>query len=249
VQRLLANAGHELGRLNLDLGQRDLAVAAARESLAQYETLLAVDPSNLTLLGETCAVRLDLAEIEALSGHAALASGMLERVGVDRARLAPKDKQHNRRLTLLDARRLALLGRLALAADTPLVTAALEAHVANVRAAESADSPLDREQAVALSAVELTLGDLLARDATIEAAAGRWSAVVARLRPIAGSDNFRVLTLLARAEARVGHTGEARALAQRIETSKYRHPDYAVLVEELARKSWSGQQPIHSSSR
>jgi hypothetical protein len=61
---------------------------------------------------------------------------------------------------------------------------------------------------------------------------------------LAGKGYLPELTLLARAEARLGRPLQARLLAERIHASKYRHPDYAALVHELAHDTGSGQQHI-----
>jgi hypothetical protein len=52
--------------------------------------------------------------------------------------------------------------------------------------------------------------------------------------------SYPVLTLLGRAHQRLGEYREARALAARVQASKYRHPAYADLVNRLARVAGPG---------
>ena len=102
--------------------------------------------------------------------------------------------------------------------------------------------PLDAEQTRIASAAELALGDLLARDAQLEAARAHWRVAAERLQAPAAGGELPAMTLLAQARLRLGAAADARALAARIEGSTYRHPAYADLRQRLA--SVAGTVPV-----
>jgi hypothetical protein len=116
-----------------------------------------------------------------------------------------------------------------------------QAYLARVRRIESSGVKLNRLQAEIVGRVELISGDALAREGREDAARERWSGAARRLQPLAANDNFPAITLLARARLRLGEEAEARALAARVEASKYRHPAHAGLANELARAGGAGR--------
>jgi hypothetical protein len=109
----------------------------------------------------------------------------------------------------------------------------LAEHVAAETSLESAGAQFDVEQRRGLSNAQLVLGDLLARSGAVELAADHWRAAAQRMRSPLTGDNPRTLTLIARAQVRLGEFDAARSLAKRIQASTYRHPDLAALVDEL----------------
>jgi hypothetical protein len=115
--------------------------------------------------------------------------------------------------------------------------------VATVKSAESSGKALDAEQTRIASAVELALGDLLARGSQTEAARRHWQSAAERLQPAAARGELPAMTVLAQAQLRLGAIEDARALAKRIEASPYRHPAYADLRQRLATDA--GAAPAH----
>lgn len=239
MQRLLANASYELGRLPLALGHAAQARPAAQAAVDQYAALVATDPDNLEWLAQLSFARIGLAE-------AALALG--ER-GAAQAQLAPLAAATTR-LLAVDARRgkwtIALRGGqllLGLALGAPGATARrdLEDYLAGVQGAETEGKVLDAEQTRIASAVQLALAELpgLARD---DALAQR-QAVVERLRGRAAAGELPALTLLARARWQLGAGDEARALAAQVERSGYRHPAYLDLRQRLAHATGAASAP------
>jgi hypothetical protein len=81
---------------------------------------------------------------------------------------------------------------------------------------------------------ELLLGDLLARAGRREEATTRWRAAAARAKMAAERGDLPAITLLATAQFQMGSVADARALAQRIESSHFRHPAFADLKQKLA---------------
>lgn len=241
VDQLLANASYELGRLQLALGHYALAEQSARDGLARFEALAATDGANTEWLVHLTFARASLAEIEIALRERSAARADIERAAADTVRLLSTDATRNKWNIALTGN--LLLHRLALAEPEAVRRNELEAFASTVKSAESGGKPLDAEQVRIASAVELALGDLLARDALSAQARGHWQAAAARLQASAAGGDLPAMTLLAQARLRLGATDEARALAHRIEASPYRHPAYADLRQRLA--AAAGAAPVH----
>ena len=240
VQRHLAIAASELARLQLALGRYPLAGRAGQDAVDKFEALVATDRANTEWLAQMTLARVILAEIQLALGERAAASASLDRVAADTVRLRSTDGTRNKwNITLLGS---LLLHRLALAESPAPQRQDLEAYLATVKSAVSGGKPLDAEQTRIASAVELALGDLLARDAQPAAARGHWQAAAERLQATADGGELPSMTLLAQARLRLGAKAGARSLAQRIEVSPYRHPAYADLRQRLA--AAAGAAPV-----
>ena len=241
AQQLLANSGHELGRLQLALGQYGPAAQTSRDALAQYEALMAVDSANTAWLAQMTFARLSLAEIEIAMGERKAARTNLVRAEADTARLLSADSTRNRWNIAL--RGGLLLNSLPLSESQSPQPDELDAFLATVKSAESSGKPLDTEQTRIVSAVELALGDLLGRRGQLAPAQAHWRVATERLQALAADGELPALTLLAQARLRLGAIDEARSLAKRIEASPYRHPAYADLRQRLA--AAAGAAPVH----
>ena len=240
VQQLLANASYEMGRLQLWLGHGELALRAGRDAVERFETLVAADAANTEWLVHLAFARVRLAETEVAVGERSAALANVKRAAADALRLQSTDSTRNKWNIALAGS--LLLQRLALA-DAPAQTRReLEDFLSATRAAESGGKPLDAEQNRIAAAVELALGDLLARDPQPGMAREHWQAAAARLRAAAAGGDLPATTLLGQTELRLGSTDEARALAKRIEASPYRHPAYADLRQRLA--AAAGAAPV-----
>jgi serine/threonine-protein kinase len=241
VQRLLGNASYELGRLQLALGHYAAAKQSARDGLARFEALVASDGANTEWLVLATFARASLAEIETALGERSAARADLDRAVADTARLLLTDATRNKwNITLTGS---LLLHGLSLGEPKASQRHELEVFLSSVKGAEASGKPLDTEQVRIASAVELALGDLLARDAQTAAARGHWQTAAARLQASAAGGDLPAATLLAQARLRLGATDDARTLAHRIEASPYRHPAYADLRQRLA--AAAGAAPVH----
>ena len=240
VQRVLSNATYELSRLQLALGRYTLAATAARDVLQQFEALAAVDGTDTESLAHLTFARVSLAEIQLALGERSAARESLVRAANETTRLLSTDDTRNKWNIALTGS--LLLQRLALAGPQAPQRQDLEIFLSGVKSAESSGKALDAEQIHVASAVELALGDLLARDAQPAAARGHWQASAERLQSAAAAGELPAMTLLAHARLRLGATEEARSLAQRIEASPYRHPAYADLRQRLA--AAAGARPV-----
>ena len=241
AQQLLANAVYETGQLQLALGRYTLAAQSAQDAVAQYEALVAVEGTNTEWLAQMTFARLSLAEIKLALGERDTAQTLLTRAATDTARLLSIDSTRNRWNIAL-AGNLQLLSLAAAGPQAP-PRQDVENLVSSAKLAESSGKPLDADQTHVASAAELALGDLLAREAQPAAARAHWQAAAERLHAPAAKGELPAMTLLAQAQLRLGATGDARALADRIEASPYRHPAYADLRQRLA--TAAGAVPAH----
>ena len=241
VSQLLADASYELGRLRLALGHYAAAKQSAQDGLARFEALFAMDVTNTDWLVHTTFARASLAEIEIALGQRGAARADLERTAADTARLLSTDATRNKWNIALSGN--LLLHKLALAEPEASQPHDLEVFLSAGKSAQASGKPLDAEQIRIASAVELALGDLLARDARSAAARDHWQTAAARLQASAAGGDLPSMTLLAHARLRLGATDDARSLANRIEASPYRHPAYADLRQRLA--AAAGAAPVH----
>ncbi len=242
AQRQTANANYELGRLQLYLGDLEAAEPHARAATEQAEALALADPANLLWLADACSHGMSLAEIEFTLSKQESARAGLSRAMARLSRLIASDASVANWQVSRQGRGLALAAQFALTEGrSNLSVTALEGYLNTVGHFESQGKRLNADQASTVAAVELTLGDLLARGGRREASGKHWRTAVERLRTQAENENYPVLTLLARLQSRLGQLGEARALAARVQASKFRHPAYADLVNELTRVAGRGQ--------
>ena len=244
VQLLVADAHYEQARLQLALGHDALALASAQVATQQRDALLALDPSNLHWLGQSCFARHNLAEIQLALGNPVAAGENLARASADAQRLMGTDATRTNWHVNLQGRLLTLTAMLQMAQRGAVVTAPLQAYLDNVIAIEAAGQRMDTVQDSIVAAAELVLGDALSLAGRSDEAIVHWRAAESRLQGAAAHGHMPEVTLLARVEARLGKLGDARLLAERVRASKYRHPDYAALVHELAHDTGSGQHLV-----
>jgi tetratricopeptide (TPR) repeat protein len=240
AQHLEANAYYDLGRLELQLGRTVTAEDYARKAVYLGDSLSSSDTANMFWLSESCLSRLSLAEIEIALGKPRPARADIDVVAAQVSRLIASDNSAIKWQIKLQGRVLELLARSGAKQGQGDVVKEIEKFLATVARLESSGKTLSLEQESIVAAVELALGDLLNEAGNTAAATGHWRAVLARLQARMGQGSYPVLTLLARAHQRLGENREARALAARVQASKYRHPAYAEVVNELARVAGRG---------
>ena len=249
VEQQTANANYELGRLQLYMGNAAGAESPARAATQQANGLALSDPANMSWLAALCNHATSLAEIEFALGKRELARADLDRAMTGMARLIASDATIMNWQVRLHGRSLALKARIALADGHTPPTRELQAYVAKVRRFEAQGTRLNADQTSVVAEAELALGDLLARSGQPQAAGPYWGAAEKRLQPQAESENHPVMTLLARAQLRLGQTSAARTSATRIHASNYRHPAYADLVNELGRGTGTLPVQFHVRER
>jgi len=232
AQRLMANAMYEQGHLLLAQGDAAGALAAAADAMARFESLLAIEPNNMDWQTQANLARLGVAEAQWAHGNGASARQALQHAESDSARLLAHPQ--TRTAWRLAQQGQALRLRLAFGEPWPLQRTTLEAYLAQVRLAEAQGLLLDTDLSLLAATAEVAWGDTLLAQSGAAAARVPWLAAVARLRAPAEGGNAAAAALLAQALWRLGEHTEARALAERVAGSAYRHPDLADLQRRLA---------------
>jgi tetratricopeptide (TPR) repeat protein len=241
VRRHVSNAHFELARLQLFLGEPAAALTHAVSSLEESDALVAADPANLSWLAEATFARLRVAETQLALGRLAAAQASHSRAGADAARLIARDNTKIVWQVNLQGIALARKAQIARAAGSGLSAEEFESFLARIRTLENSGTQLAASQSEIVAEVELALGDVLGRLGRPGEARERWSAAVSRLRSSGVRETYPVLTQIARLQLRLGNSSEARALAARVESSRFRHPSYAGLRDELALPAAAGR--------
>ncbi len=221
-----------LGRLHLNAGRIDAAMALTQRARDTYVELSALDRENLEILARLARARQQLAET-------LLAYGARDRA---RAELGFLQLELNRLLqadTRLPELHLTLRGRLLVAlletsgahAERVKQQDALSEFLADV-AAKTKPREHDADTRRVLANVALALGDALTASNAIVAPT-HWQAALDSLAQFQDASDPRVICLRAHVLARLGRTQEARALAEDLEASAYRHPLYAELQRRV----------------
>jgi tetratricopeptide (TPR) repeat protein len=234
VQRSLFTVTAEVSRLELMLGHADAAHQLALEAVQRAQALVAVDPQNKIWLGQLYVAQVWLADAQMATGDRAEARANSQVVLAGSARLLALDPKLANWQVRLRGLALELAARLATNDERPTLIESLGDYLAKVRQFTTADRGLTQARDLIVAEAESQLGVLLAAEGKTEEASAHWHAVVARVQSYAERGDLPAITVLATAQVRLGAVAAARALAQRIESTPYRHPAYAALVKMLA---------------
>jgi len=234
VQDQSALAHLDTGRLQLAQGQPAAALASMREALRLIEGLVRLDPQNMDWLSRSGSIRAGLIELQFGTRDGAAALADLQRV-VAQLLAAPQRKVRWR--LILQGRLLTLRTR----AELPGAAAELQAWLGEVARFEAGGQGLDAEQARIAAAAGLALGDSLKRSGHPVEGATVWQQASVRLRPGVARHELPALTLAARLAWRQGAAQEARAGAEKLASTPYRHPDVTVLNDELSQGATAGR--------
>ncbi|HYE70268.1 MAG TPA: serine/threonine-protein kinase [Aquabacterium sp.] len=225
-----ANALYEIGRLQLNLGQANEAAATASEAIERFALLVSADAENLDWLAQLALARLSRAEALRALGDDRAAREQLEPLQSIYARLMATPVRKVRWQVNLRGRLLTLQARLVgpgAGEDGPV--ADLLAYLVEMERRETADRPLEVDQVPIVAAAGLALGDAMLRRGRPEAAAPLWAAAVQRLQDAGQRGEAPAMALLGLLALRQGHPQDARAWAEKLEPTTYRHPDAAEL--------------------
>jgi tetratricopeptide (TPR) repeat protein len=226
VQELQAIAQLDIGQLQLVLGQVGDAQASARLAVAQADRLVQQDGQNLAWTAVQASARITLADTLLVAGDRAAAGAALAPVAASMQRLlgAPEPRLH---WSLnLQGRWLALQARLAPTVPSPV----LKGFLAQAEALQAQGQTLDAEQARIVAAAAAALGDALQARQDGAGAQARWTAALALLQGGLQRREAPALALAARLHERLGAAQEARALAEELAFSGYRHPEVGHLL-------------------
>ena len=242
VQYLIGNGHVEIAIYLRCLGRLDEAAQMGRAAIAELDRLAVLDPRNTDNLSEIVGGRLTLASTLADLGDVAgaraeLASAQATLAGL-MARPIPKRiwrLGHGGRVAILQARLAAS------PAEAAAARAALAAYMANVTTYEHQGSDIPAENMLTVADAQITLGDLLQRAGQPQAAEAAWRDAAARLRPQAEHLIPAAMTLVAQADLRLGSPQDARAWAERVLRTTYRHPAFADLQQRLGPTQQAGE--------
>jgi serine/threonine-protein kinase len=244
VQYLVGNGHLEIAFFLRNLGRLDESMRMSRAGIAELSRLAALDPSNTDNQSELAGGHLTLAATLSDRGDTAGARAALATAAamLDRLMKHPVPKR-GWRLTL-SGRVATQQARLATSpGDAAAAQAALAAYLADVAKYERQGSEVPVENGIVVADADLSLGDLLARTGHEQAARAAWHAAAQRLRPQAERLIPAAMTLLAQADLRLGGAQDARAWADRVMGTSYRHPAFADLQQRLGQAQTSGQTP------
>lgn len=247
VEYGLQNGALELALLELAKGDVKTAEQYARDAVQRADALVASDPENRFWQVHLYFADSVLGEAEAALGNWGEVSRYVQRALDGADKLTAIDASIANVQVKLKGRALKLAAQLALAEKREERGGELEAYLAKIKEFTAQGKVLDIEQNVIVAQVELMLGDLLAAERKQEDAATHWRAAAERARQYADQGNLPALTLLAHTRLRLGLVDQARELAKRIESTSYRHPAYADLVNELAQGT--GTRPVQLTPR
>ena len=241
AQFLVANAHHEIAAWQRNLGHSDDALASARRAMAELRTLNERDPTNAENISE-------------IVGSQALLAELLVDIG-DREAARAQLREARARLTALMARsipkrvwRLSYSARVAdlqarLAdneGERKAAMSALATFMADVRLYESQGGVIPQLDAIQIAGAGATQGDLLASAGNDQQAHEAWLAAATRIRPIAERLNPAAMTQLGQLDFRLGSIQDARAWAERVLGTTYRHPAFADLQQRLGPTQLAG---------
>jgi len=241
VQFLVANAHHEIATWQRNLGRRGDALASARRALAEFQTLNARDPTNTENISEIVGSQALLAGLLADEGDHDAARLQLHEAGARLAALMARPIPKRAWRLSHSARVAELRGRLAASEEErQAATAGLAAFMTNVRQYESQGGVMPQLDAILIASAGVTQGDLLATAGRTEQAREAWLSAAARIRPIAERLNPAAMTQLGQLDFRLGKTQDARAWAEKILGTTYRHPAFADLQQRLGPTQLAG---------
>jgi eukaryotic-like serine/threonine-protein kinase len=234
VRRSLRVIANELARLELILGHAQAARQIAQSAVETAQALVKSDPQNKIWLEQLYLSQATLAETQFATGDRAGARDNSQLMLAGSAKLAALDPKMAKWQVNLRGRALALAAQVVHDDERAALTKELDAYLGKIRQFATTNRTLTQERDVIVAQAELQLGLLLAHDGRSEEAADHWRSVATRVHAYADRGDLPALTVLATAEFRLGDPIAARAVAQRIESTPYRHPAYADLITLLA---------------
>ena len=215
------------------LGDPASARVTRAQALQGYESLVALDPSNMIWLANLCAVRIGMAETLVDLGDQVGAAELLKQTGRDIERAQAASTAESPRHLFIEGRALIVQARIAAGASLAPAIADLRGFHGRLADyfVEAHASDKDLRQLAIQS--HQALGELLARAGQAEAARREWTEVADHLRGAAPSPTLLERIAFAQALHGLGRHDEARDLAQQLLLTVCRTPELRVLAAEL----------------
>ncbi len=241
VQFLVANAHHEIGAWQRNIGRSDDALASVRRALAKFQTLNASDPTNTENISEIVGSQALLTELLEDIGDRAAARAQLQEASAGLAALMARPIPKRVWRLSYSATVAELQGSLADSEDErQAAISALAAFMADVRLYESQGGVVPQMDAPSIASAGVMQGDLLAHAGDADLAREAWQSAAARIRPIAERLNPAAMTQLGQLDFRLGKLQDARAWADKVLGTTYRHPAFADLQKRLGPTQLAG---------
>jgi len=242
VHFLVANAHGETAVWLRNLGRLDEASKMNRDAIAQLAALHALDPSNTDMQSELAGAHAVMSDLLLSAGDRDGAKAEFVAASDSVARLmARRIPKRNWRIRL-SGHLVALRSRLATtAAEAAAAEQALAAYLADVTTYEHEGNEVSTRDLPVIADAGLNYGDLLMKRGLANEARSAWQSAAARLRPLAEHLNPAAMTLLGQADLRLGGAQDARAWADRVMGTSYRHPVFADLQKQLGLAQTMGE--------
>ena len=241
AQFLVANAHNEIAVWQRNLGRSDDALASVRRALTELQALNAHDPANAENMSEIVSSQALLAELLADVGDREAARAQLQGAKTRLAELMARPIPKRFWRLTYSARVADLQGRLATGDEERKgANAALAGFMTDVRLYEAQGGVVPQLDAILVAGAGVTQGDLLAQAGRGAQAREAWLSAAARVRPIAERLNPAAMTQLGRLEFRLGNLQDARAWADKVLGTTYRHPAFADLQQRLGPTQLAG---------
>ena len=230
VQALLATSQHQISRMHFFLGQAPQALDWAEKATALQERLVSLDMENLEWLDMLSAIQLGLLEVQSSLGQQAQARALAARLQPHIARLVQANPDKLDWRCLFRGQLLALQVQM----DGPKEVESIRRYLQEMQVIESSSKTFSADQRLAIGKVALLLGRLVATTPEAAAqAAQHWRTAEKYLRPAGATPDAQSMTLHAQTRFLLGAPEEARALAERVAATTYRHPDYVELQQMI----------------
>ncbi|MFL6682034.1 MAG: protein kinase domain-containing protein [Burkholderiaceae bacterium] len=241
VQFLVANAHHEMAVWQRNLGRGDAALDSVRRALSELQALKAHDPTNADNVTEIVGAQALLVDLLADMGDREGARAQLKETSAHLAALMARPMPKRVWRLSYSAHVAELRGRLSDNEDERrAASAALAAFMADARLYESQGGVVPQFDAIRIASAGVIQGDLLAQAGHAEQAREAWLSATARIRPIAERLNSAAMTQLGELDFRLGRTQDARAWAEKVQGTTYRHPAFADLQQRLGPTQQAG---------
>ncbi|MGN6829514.1 protein kinase domain-containing protein [Paucibacter sp. M5-1] len=239
VQSLLASSQHQISRMHFFLDQGEQALLWAERAAQTQQALVSLDRDNLEWLQSLSAIQLRQAEVLNHLGQLAQAQALAATLHTDVSRLISANPGKLDLQCLLRGQLLTLQAKL----DGTAAIEPLRHYLKEMQDIEGGDKTLNAEQRLAVGRAALRLGRLLAQTPETAAQASRyWHAAEEYLRPAGPTLDAQSVTLHAQTRFLLGAPEEARALAEKVAATTYRHPDYVELLQMIKPAATAARQ-------
>jgi tetratricopeptide (TPR) repeat protein len=241
AQFIVANAHGEIAKWQRNLGRLDDALVQANRAMGELGVLNARDPTNVNNIAETVSTQVFLAYLMADQGNLVGAREQLREASKRQAMLMARPTPKRAWRLTHQGRIAEARGRLAVSDDERAgAQADLTAYMVDVHHYESEGGVVPPLDAVVIASAELMQGDLLVRGGHPELARAAWQSAANRIRPLADKLLPAAMTLLGQLDLRMGGIQDARAWADRVVRTTYRHPAITHLQQRLGPTQLAG---------